>query len=361
MAAYQGTTAARNTATAASRWAGRTRGHAPVRRHSRSAIGSSTAATSAGPTGPFTSAAPAAAESGCGEPRQARGRRRRTVRTVEQADQRCPHRGRDEERQRQVRQRLVRHRDPGGARRRNDAGEQRLRLAAPPARAEERDQHEAQAGQRGGEPRGARRRPRGEVRAGRRPVVQHRLLEARLVVVVGGQPVTALDHLARALGVEAFVGIGDGRPSERGEEGQGADPGEQQEVTRHVGSHSTPILSTWRPWRWWAPLAIGASSATRPCADSAMRDTAWAADQPVRRRHRGLAVVSVAARRAVRHRHGPRFYVPPEIGVQLVRRGGRPGDPDAVAQSGRRRSGRRAARARARARAGHRLQHDRDR
>ena len=108
-----------------------------------------------------------------------------------------------------------------------------VRVVEPAPPGQQHHQREADAGQRRPEAR-LRLADAGNGVGGRdQPVEEDGLLEARLVVVVRRQPVAALDHLARRLGVERFVRIADGRPSQAREKGDAAEQQQQQGRPSH--------------------------------------------------------------------------------------------------------------------------------
>ena len=230
MAAYHGsarTAKAPRAATSAARLA---RGCRP-RSQVQAASGTTTTAGSTSPTGPLTRKAPAAPAPAATSQRS----RGRVVpgagRLDSQPEDRAPGGQRDEEGERQIGQSVAGHGHVAEAGGRDDAGEQRRPFVVPPPRARAGQQGEADPGESG---RQARRRggdaPR-RVGRGGQPVVEDRLLEPDLVVVVGSEPIAALEHLAGGLGVVGLVGIGDGGPSQAGEERQSADARNHRRVT----------------------------------------------------------------------------------------------------------------------------------
>ena len=168
----------------------------------------------------------------------ARIERAAAPRRIQPSQQGAPRREGDQQRERQIRQGLARQRDVPEARGGDQAGQQARRVVEPAPGDGEAQKRQAEPGQRRRQA-GGRFADAGQtVGAGREPVVEHRLLEAVRIVEVRCQPVAALDHLAGALGVESLVRIGDGRLSETGEEGESADAGEDEHVTRHGKLHS---------------------------------------------------------------------------------------------------------------------------
>ena len=172
---------------------------------------------------------------GCGRQQQP-GARLPPRRRVADGDDPRPGGQRHEKREREVRQRLARHREVAKARRDDGAGEQPRALAVPPRGARTRQEREPEARERGRQA----RRPGADtgdlICQCRQPVVQDGLLKSILVVVVRGDPVTALHHLARGFGVEGLVGIGDGRPSQAREERQERQQDEKRDGTPHAYS-----------------------------------------------------------------------------------------------------------------------------
>lgn len=157
---------------------------------------------------------------------------------IQPGQQGAPRREGHQQRERQIRQGLARQRDVPEARGGDQAGQQARRVVEPAPGDGEAQERQTEPGQRRRQA-GGRFADAGQtVGAGREPVVEHRLLEAVRIVEVRRQPVAALDHLAGALGVESLVRIGDGRLSETGEEGQPADAGKDEHVTRHGKRHS---------------------------------------------------------------------------------------------------------------------------
>ena len=210
MARYHGAATATKTTAAATRSAARSR----EARRSMATIG---ATTRPGITH---------GQRALGEEAERGGRRRqqqplaRPGHAVADRDERRGNGRRDEEGQRQVGQGHAAQRDVAEAGGDDRAGDQRRVVVVPAARQAGGDEDQADAGQRRPQP--GRARARAGDREGRRrePVIEDRLLEARLVVEGRGQPVARLDHLARGLGVERFVGIGDRRRAEPDQEGQ---------------------------------------------------------------------------------------------------------------------------------------------
>src|SRR5262249_49800998 len=85
----------------------------------------------------------------------------------------------------------------------------------------------------------------GAERGGGRPVLQGRLLEVLVAVDARGQPVAGRDHLARDLGVAAFVGLGEmpvAQVAEPGEREEGED--REEAAPRHS---ITSAAATLRP------------------------------------------------------------------------------------------------------------------
>ncbi len=108
-----------------------------------------------------------------------------------------------------------------------------IRRSRPP-----REQHEAQARERGPQPRGELCRAGDQVRGSSQPVVEHRLLPPIFVVEMRREPVARLDHLARRLSVERFVGVGDGLAAEPEKEREEREKEQPQNRTSH-GRHRT--------------------------------------------------------------------------------------------------------------------------
>ena len=157
---------------------------------------------------------------------------------IADGDERRANRRGDEEGERQVGQGHAAQRDVAEAGGDDGPGDQRRVVVVPPPRQAGGDEDQADASQRRPQPGGARPRPGDPEGRRRQPVVEDRLLEARLVVEGRGQPVARLDHLAGCLGVERFVGIGDRRCAEPGQEGQAGDDQQRSERTPHASNCS---------------------------------------------------------------------------------------------------------------------------
>ena len=153
------------------------------------------------------------------------------VRLDAQSDDRPPGGKRDEEGERQIGQRMASHGDIAEAGGCNQAGEQRRPVVVPAAGAGAGKQREADPRQRGGDPRRGGGDAGQRVGHRRQPVVQDRFLEPDLTVVVGSEPVAAVDHLAGSLCIVRLVRIGHGGAPEAGEERQRADARDHGRMT----------------------------------------------------------------------------------------------------------------------------------
>ena len=140
----------------------------------------------------------------------------------------------DTERQGQVGQRHPGEHDVAETGRDDRPGDERRVVVVPAPRQTGGDEHQGQTRQRRPQPPAGRARAGHRVGRGGEPVVENRLLEARLVVVGRCQPVARLDHLAGGFGVERLVGIGDRRRAEPDEERQARDHEQRGERTSHV-------------------------------------------------------------------------------------------------------------------------------
>ena len=148
-----------------------------------------------------------------------------------QSDDGAPGGQRDEEGERQIGQRMAGHGDETEAGGRDEAGEQGRPVVVPAAGAGPGQQREAEPRQGGREARGGGGDAGPRVGCGRQPVVQDRLLEPDLAVVVGSEPVAAGDHLEGRRGIERLVRIGHRGAPEAGEERQRADARDHRRVT----------------------------------------------------------------------------------------------------------------------------------
>ena len=176
-------------------------------------------------------------------PPAARIERAAPPRRIQPGQQGAPRREGDQQRERQIRQGLARQRDVPETRGGDQAGQQARRIVEPAPGDSEGQERQAEPGQRRRQA-GGRFADAGQmVGAGGEPVVEHRLLEAVCIVEVRRQPVAALDHLAGALRIESLVRIGDGRLAETGEEGEPADAGKDEHVTRHGKRHSMRVVT----------------------------------------------------------------------------------------------------------------------
>ena len=179
----------------------------------------------------------------------------RVALALERGDERRPDRQRDEERQRQIGQRHPRQRE---------IAEAEVAVIAPASSptlsSYQRRPHAAVTSTSPTPASADQRRAENSVGPGHRedgrgqPVVEDRLLEARLVVEVRRQPVARLDHLARRLGVERLVGVGDGAAAQPGEERRARPAGPQESSN---GARATIVAVA-------GPKPV---SATRPSAD----------------------------------------------------------------------------------------------
>ena len=168
----------------------------PSRRRSSAQMGPTTSAGTTTPTGPFVRNAHPAA------PRPA-GATWWRAHPRPRSRQRREDRHRDEEGEWQVGQGEAPDREipEGGGD--DGAGEQARGFVVRPAPDRECRQRQADPGQPGPQPRLGLADSESRKRAGDEPVEENRLLEAVFVIVMGGDPVAELDHLAAGFGVNA--------------------------------------------------------------------------------------------------------------------------------------------------------------
>ena len=129
-------------------------------------------------------------------------------------------------------------------------GEQAGAAIPQPGAREAHDQHAGEAGQRG--PQSRRPLARAERHVGGRggPVLQRRLLEVLQAVQAWGQPVAGRDHLARDLGIAAFVRLDQFAVAESAEPDQRQQQRQDREPRGAGPAARAGRLVEARPRRW---------------------------------------------------------------------------------------------------------------
>jgi hypothetical protein len=142
---------------------------------------------------------------------------------------------------------------------------------------------------------GASPTPGDDVGEGGGPVVQDGLLPAVLVVVPRAQPVAALDHLARRLGVEGLVGIRDRGPAEARDERETGDRGDEEHRAGGRGHERHRVMAVIAPAR--PSRHRTRCSGSRAARGSGEARIGVAAAAPVELRAAGAAAPRARARR----------------------------------------------------------------
>ena len=151
------------------------------------------------------------------------------------------------ERQREIGQRQAADREvtEGGCR--DESGVAGRQLVVPAACDGRSQQAEGEATQRREGACGGLGDAQHGIRCRDEPVEQDRLLKSDIIVIVGGEPVAAREHLASSLGVERFIRVPNCRASEAGEIGHPAEKDEEQSRTAHCPEFYLRLCCTSEP------------------------------------------------------------------------------------------------------------------